>query len=137
LVDAGSIEARLEHLDEFLERCEEIRAAGRSAYDENVQSRLAAQRAIQLSIQICIDIAAHLIAEWGPRMPADYHGVFGALRRDGLDDDLAEQLASAARMRNVLVHGYLEVDDNVVWDALDHLDDLRRFAAFAQNKIDD
>jgi uncharacterized protein YutE (UPF0331/DUF86 family) len=136
LVDPESIEERLERLTELLEQSERIRAAGHDAYATDFRSRLAAQHAIQLSIQICIDIAAHLIAELGPKMPADYRGIFEALRPEGLEDDLAERLASAAGMRNVLVHGYLEVDDEIVWEAFDHLDDLRQFAAFAQSKLD-
>jgi uncharacterized protein YutE (UPF0331/DUF86 family) len=35
-------------------------------------------------------------------------------------------------MRNVLVHAYLDVDDDKVWDALAHLDDLREFAVIVQ-----
>jgi uncharacterized protein YutE (UPF0331/DUF86 family) len=135
LVDPESIEERLERLTELLEQSERIRAAGYDAYAADFRSRLAAQHAIQLSIQICIDIAAHLIAELGPKMPADYRGIFEALRPEGLDGDLAERLASAAGMRNVLVHGYLEVDDEIVWEAFDHLDDLRQFATFAKSMM--
>jgi uncharacterized protein YutE (UPF0331/DUF86 family) len=136
LVDPASIEERLERLSELLDQSEQIRAAGREEYAADFRTRLAAQHAIQLAIQICIDIAAHLIAELGPKMPADYRGVFEVLCPEGLDDELAQRLASAAGMRNVLVHGYPEVDDEVVWDALDHLDDLRQFAAFAQSQVD-
>jgi uncharacterized protein YutE (UPF0331/DUF86 family) len=135
LVDPESVEERLERLTELLEEGERIREAGRDAYDADFRNRLAAQHAIQLSIQICIDVAAHLIAEVGPRMPADYRGVFDVLRPEGLDDELAKRLADAAGMRNVLVHGYLEVDDEIVWKALGHLDDLREFAAFAQSQL--
>lgn len=135
LVDPASIEERLERLSELLDQGEQIRAAGREEYAADFRTRLAAQHAIQLAIQICIDIAAHLIAELGPKMPADYRGVFEVLRPEGLDDELAQRLASAAGMRNVLVHGYLEVDDKVVWNALDRLDDLRQFAAFAQSQV--
>jgi len=135
LVDPESVEERLERLTELLAEGERIREAGRDAYDADFRSRLAAQHAIQLSIQICIDIAAHLIAEIGPKMPTDYRGVFEALRPQGLEEDLATRLANAAGMRNVLVHGYLEVDDEVVWGALSHLDDLREFAAFAEDQL--
>ena len=136
MVDPESIDERLERLAELLEQAEQIRSAGRDAYDADFRSRLAAQHAIQLSIQICIDIAAHLIAELGPRMPADYRGVFDVLQPEGLDGDLAKRLASAAGMRNILVHGYLEIDNEIVWGALGHLDDLREFASFARSQID-
>jgi len=63
-------------------------------------------------------------------MPDDYKGVFAALREPlGLAPDLVAGLSAAAGMRNVLVHGYLEVDDDEVWNALGRLDDLREFAA--------
>jgi uncharacterized protein YutE (UPF0331/DUF86 family) len=134
LVDPESVEKRIDRLNEFLTELEEIRAAGHDAYSGDLRTRLAAQRSIQLAIQICIDIAAHLIAELGPKMPDDYRGVFGALTPE-LDPGLAERLADAAGMRNILVHLYLEVDDEAVWDALSHLDDLRQFAAFAQQQL--
>jgi len=133
LVDPESIDARLEHLAELLAESERIRSGGRDAYDAGLRDRLAAQHAIQLAIQICVDVGAHLIAELGLRMPGDYKGVFAALREPlGLDADLVAGLSAAAGMRNVLVHAYLEVDDDQVWDALGHLDDLREFTAIVQ-----
>lgn len=133
MVDPEGIDARLEHLANLLEESERIRADGRAAYDAGLRDRLAAQHAIQLAIQICVDIGAHLIAELGLRMPDDYKGVFETLREPlELDAELVTGLSAAAGMRNVLVHAYLEVDDDKVWDALGHLDDLREFAAAAE-----
>ena len=130
MVDPESVDARLEHLSELLAESERIRAGGRAAYDATFRDRLAAQHAIQLAIQSCVDIGAHLIAELRLRMPDDYKGVFAVLREPlGLAPDLVEGLSAAAGMRNVLVHNYLEVGDEKVWDALEHLDDLRQFAA--------
>jgi uncharacterized protein YutE (UPF0331/DUF86 family) len=137
LVDPESIDARLERLAELLAESERIRAGGRAAYDAGLRDRLAAQHAIQLAIQICVDIGAHLIAELGLRMPDDYKGVFVILREPlGLAPDLVAGLSAAAGMRNVLVHAYLEVDDDRVWDALGHLDDLREFAV-AVERVED
>ncbi len=136
MVDAESIAARLDRLTPLLGEMEEIRAAGHEAYAAEFRSRLAADHAIQLAIQICIDVGAHLIAELGLETPSDYRGVFEGLRDAGLDPQLADRLADAAGMRNILVHDYLEVDDVAVWDALGRLDDLRQFAAFSQQKFD-
>lgn len=130
MVDPESIDARLERLSELLAEAERIHAAGRPAYDAGFRDRLAAQHAVQLAIQICVEVGAHVIAELGLKMPDDYRGVFAALREPlGLDAELVAGLSAAAGMRNVLVHAYLEVDDEVVWDALGHLDALRQFAA--------
>ena len=135
MVDAESVATRLDRLTPLLEELEEIRAAGHDAYMADFRSRLAADHAVQLAVQICIDVGAHLIAELGLEVPSGYRGIFESLRSAGLDPQLTERLADAAGMRNILVHGYLEVDDEAVWGALDHLDDLRQFAAFTQRQI--
>lgn len=129
MVDAASIEVRLQRLGELTAELAEIREAGRSSYDADLRTQLAAQHALQQAIQVCIDVGAHVIAELGLSMPSDYRGIFQELRSAGLDAGLADRLANAAGMRNILVHGYLDVDDDVVWDALDDLDDFREFAA--------
>jgi uncharacterized protein YutE (UPF0331/DUF86 family) len=135
LVDAESVATRLDRLTPLLEELEQIRAGGHDAYMADFRSRLAADHAIQLAIQICIDVGAHLTAELGLETPSDYRGVFEGLRKEALDPQLAGRLAAAAGMRNILVYDYLEVDDGAIWDALGRLDDLRQFAAFAQRLI--
>jgi uncharacterized protein YutE (UPF0331/DUF86 family) len=48
-----------------------------------------------------------------------------------IDDDLADRMVSLAGARNVIVHLYAEVDDEVLARAVQDggLDDLSRFAA--------
>lgn len=135
MVDPEGIAARVERLGPLLEELEQIEGGGRDAYMASFRTRLAAAHAIQLAVQICIDVGAHLIAEKGLPAPSDYRGVFEGLQGAGLDKDLAARLGDAAGMRNILVHDYLEVDDEQVWEALARLDDLREFAAFAQAQI--
>jgi uncharacterized protein YutE (UPF0331/DUF86 family) len=136
LVDAPSIESRLERLRFLLLELDEIREGGRTTYDADLRLRLATQRGLQLAIQVCIDIGAHLVAELELPLPPDYRGVFSALVAEGLDAQLAERLGSATGLRNLLVHDYLDIDEDVIWESLDHLDDLRRFAGFAAEQLD-
>lgn len=136
MVDTSSINARLEHLGELLTELDAIRDGGRDAYLAEWRTRLAAEHALQLAIQTCIDVGAHVVSEMGLKVPADYRGVFESLCPAGLDLSLAERLAAAAGMRNILVHGYLDVDDEAVWNALGRLEDLRDFAATVQRIVD-
>lgn len=62
MVDVESVEARIEHLDDLLAELDAIRSDGHHAYLAESRTRLAAERALQLAIQACIDIGAHLIA---------------------------------------------------------------------------
>lgn len=135
MVDPEGISRRLQRLDDLVEELERIRVDGRDAYQADLKTRLAADHAIQVSVQVCLDVGAHLVAELGLHAPDDYRGVFDSLRSAGLEPGLADRLEDAAGMRNVLVHGYLEVDEKIVWEALERLDDLRQFAAFAAGRL--
>lgn len=136
MVDALSIESRLQRLGALLAELDEIRDGGRQSWDADPRLRLATERALQLSIQVCIDVAGHLVAELDLPIPSDYRGLFPELTSVGLDPALASRLAAATGLRNVLVHDYLDIDENVVWGALGLLDDLREFAAFVLSKLD-
>lgn len=82
-----------------------------------------------MAIQAAIDIAVHIVAEETGATPETYGQAFEMLGESGiLDGDLAGDLRRAAGLRNVLVHGYLDVDPEQVWDHLARLDVLERFA---------
>ena len=95
-------------------------------------TRLEAERALQLSLQICIDVGAHLSSELGLPPPADYRGVFASLRDAGLGGALAERLMRATGTRDALVRDSPELDNEKIWEALGNLDDLRQFAAWSE-----
>jgi uncharacterized protein YutE (UPF0331/DUF86 family) len=83
-----------------------------------------------LAAEVAIDTGQHVIASEGLKAPASFAGVFEELGRSGwLPNELAASLAAMARFRNLLVHGYADVDDDVVVGTLhsDRLDDLTRF----------
>lgn len=137
MVDPESVGRRLQRLGELLTALEAIRVEGEQAYLAELQTRLAAERALQLAIQSCIDVAAHLVAELGLRTPEDYRDTFrGLAHQELLDRELAGRLGDAAGMRNILVHDYLEIDPRQVWRALERLDDLRAFADAARGIAD-
>jgi uncharacterized protein YutE (UPF0331/DUF86 family) len=111
---------------------ERVTGAGRDRFlaDDGLQHQ--AERALQLAIQICIDIGAHLVAARGLRAPDDYRDVFDRLsREDTLDGALAERLKDAVGQRNLLVHGYLDLDPELIWEKLGEVEDLRAFARWA------
>ncbi len=129
MVDAEQVENRLERLEAMLERLEEIRDAGEEAYLADAQQRLATERLLQLSIQICIDLAAQVVSEQSAPPPSSYSDVFKILGdKDVISAEIAERLGNAARQRNLLVHLYMEIDDKAVFASLAFLDDLREFA---------
>lgn len=82
------------------------------------------------AVEGCIDIAQHLCASegWGP--PRDNGDALELLGRHGvLDGALAARLRRAVGFRNVLVHDYVEVDDDIVLSRLKDLSDLDNFVS--------
>jgi uncharacterized protein YutE (UPF0331/DUF86 family) len=129
LVDAEQVEDRLGRLEALLEELEGVRSAGEEAYLADAKQRLATERLLQLSIQICIDLAAQVVSEQSAAPPSSYSDVFKILGDKGvISADLAKRLGDAARQRNLLVHLYMEIDDKAVFASLAFLDDLREFA---------
>lgn len=92
----------------------------------------------QTAIEACIDAAQHVVADQGLGVPASNAAAFRSLAGAGLfDTELAATLAGAVGFRNVLVHGYAEIDDRRVVAHLQHLDALRRFVAAMTAVVDD
>ncbi|MDQ3972997.1 MAG: DUF86 domain-containing protein [Actinomycetota bacterium] len=108
----------------------DIRERGRDPFLHDLATQAQAERHLQLAIQSAIDIAMHVLAENSAETPEDYGAAFTLLARHGLlDDDLANRLRLAAGLRNILVHGYLDVDPQRVWEHLNRLSVLVDFAA--------
>ncbi|MGI9000160.1 MAG: type VII toxin-antitoxin system HepT family RNase toxin [Pseudonocardia sp.] len=82
------------------------------------------------AIEACVDVAQHICASqgWGP--PRDNGDAVRLLGSHGvLPADLAARLRRAVGFRNVLVHEYVAVDDDVVLARLDDPSDLAEFVA--------
>lgn len=128
MVDPVRLARLLQRLGEQLailqERGREDRAALRA--DE---ARLSGTKyRFVTAVEALLDVSHHLLASelWGPA--EDSAGAVRLLARHGvIDGELAGRLVQATGLRNVLVHGYAEVDDDRVVASLDDLDDLEAF----------
>ena len=86
---------------------------------------------LQQAIQGCIDLAVHACADEALGAPAGPGEAFGLLARAGrIDKRLAERLAGAAGLRNLIVHRYASVDgDRILAVIRNDLGDLEAFVA--------
>jgi len=88
------------------------RHAGRplALLSTNLDERWSVERGLQVCAQNCIDIATHLTASAGQN-PTDYTNAIDALVPMGvLEPAFAARFRAVAGFRNLLVHGYLEID---------------------------
>ncbi len=83
------------------------------------KNHYAAERILQLLVEIASDIVQHLLKKMNEEYPLTYRTVFLRAGELGiLSQDLSVRLAQAAGMRNILVHLYETIDDRRVFKAL-------------------
>ncbi len=66
---------------------------------------------IQMAVQNCLDIAAHIISEEGYGVPGSNNDMFYTLEKHSyLDTQLVEKMIKAVGFRNLVVHEYGNLD---------------------------
>lgn len=126
MVDPMRVRAKLAALREYRGQLEHI-AADR---DDPI-ARYSRRYLVQAGIQICLDLANHLIADAGWQTVTEFRDAFTRLEDHGvIDAELAGRLRAMVGMRNRLVHLYDDVDDALVARAA--AEDLGDWDAFAR-----
>jgi len=78
--------------------------------------------------QASIDLCYHLTAKLLKKAPSDYSSCFNLLEETGrFNKETLRCMSSMAKFRNLLVHHYIKVDDERVYDKLSELDCFDRF----------
>jgi uncharacterized protein YutE (UPF0331/DUF86 family) len=135
-VNAEVVQRRLEEMHAllgYLRTREDVTAADLRA---DIEVRLAVERALAQLVDHATSVNAHVVSGAGALPSADYRSSFHDAAQHGLiSEELAERLAPAAGLRNVLTHEYVRVDLERVADAVgdatrDFGDYVREAAAF-------
>lgn len=129
-LDATLVHRHLAALDRAVQQLRGHSGKPRAALGD-LDEAWAIERGLQICVQNCLDVATHIAAAAGRDVP-DYATAIDRLGELGvLPDDFARRFRSVAGFRNVLVHGYLEVDPDLVHRILNER--LVDFAAFARH----
>lgn len=122
-----------EKLDALSRRIDRVRqrtasSAAELASDQDALELVAFN--LMLAVQICADIASHIIADSGWGTARTLGAAFASLQQHGvLTPPTSAALARAAGLRNVVAHGYSGVDVGKVHEAATQgLADLENFA---------
>lgn len=80
-------------------------------------------------IELCVDIANHVISDKGYRVPVGYADTFKVLKEEGIfHGELQEAMEKMAKFRNILVHHYDRIEPSIMVDILNHrLKDFLRY----------
>lgn len=129
MINREVINAMIDLIDENIRLIEEIRSQGYESFSNNFRDIQAAKHSLQESIEACLDIGNHIIAEKGFRRAEDYKDIYKVLEEEGIiDPELSARLQEMAQFRNLLVHAYGKIDTKRVFIIMsDDLKDIEEF----------
>ena len=123
----------------FIETCvAELRRLARpDKIETDIREERFAEHTLQIAIQAAQDVASHIVSDERLGEPKTNRELFHLLVRGGwLSESEAALLGNMVGFRNLLVHGYGDIDLAVVKDVLEnHLDDLLGFVAIVRAKL--
>jgi uncharacterized protein YutE (UPF0331/DUF86 family) len=133
--DAPLVTKKLALIETFLR---ELRSEGHpDRIARDLRERRFFEHTLQIAIQATLDVASHIVSDERLGEPLSNRDLFERLGRHGwLDETLAQRLTRMAGFRNILVHGYADVDPAIVKDvAQNHLGDLEEFVAAVRARL--
>jgi uncharacterized protein YutE (UPF0331/DUF86 family) len=129
LVDEALILRKLSELDTYRRQIDEYSQTAVTDYRSDWKTQRIVERTLQIMIEICVDIAHHIISDRKLPVPTGYADTFHILKQAKLlGDNLSQTMINMSQFRNILVHQYTDVDSAIVVDILQNrLDDFDEF----------
>lgn len=129
MVDKTLILRKIAGMSEYLDQIAEFRNITIESYSSEWKTQRIIERTLQMMIEVCADIAGHIISDSGYRIPKTYSDAFKILGEHGiLDETLSHKMEQMAKFRNIVVHQYDEIDASIVVDILQkHLSDFNDY----------
>ena len=132
MVDRDKFEGLIRHLRQYTAYLQEIVEQDQKEFLRDPRSIGSARYYLHVSIETCINIANHIIATARLRAPKDYKDSFRVLNEVGiLPDEFTRSMRELAGLRNLLVHLYWDVDDQIVYEGIrSELGDFETFVGY-------
>jgi uncharacterized protein YutE (UPF0331/DUF86 family) len=126
--DRERIFAKLDEMMRYVEELKEM-LPEEEEYLQNLIKRRACEKTIEIAIESLIDVSAMMVSAERFGLPASEESILDILvERNILSQELGERLKDMKGFRNILIHRYAHVDDEIVYQNLtDYLDDFYKF----------
>jgi uncharacterized protein YutE (UPF0331/DUF86 family) len=128
MVNPDVLHRRLEKLDEYLDYLESAQRYSFREFADDLERRGSVERFLHLSVEALTDMASHVVSDEDLGSVDRARDLPDRFAEAGyVDDELATTWKDMIGFRNVLVHEYLEIDPERVYDVLQNqLGDIRR-----------
>ena len=138
MVDTDLILAKAGSIKKHLNRVFEKRETDLRTFLKDIDRQESILFNIQMAVQNCIDIAAHIISDQGLGVPGSTNEMFFLLEENGyLDNEITEKMVKAVGLRNLIVHEYSKIDlDQIFEVAQKDITDLNEYLKSIFKKLD-
>ena len=129
MVDSSLIGRKISQMETYLGQVKEFSEISLAGYKKDWKTQRIVERTLQILIELCIDIANHIISDGKIRMPGGYADTFKVLMENKvIDRKLWPRLEKMAKFRNVVVHPYEQIDPAIVVSILHrNLSDFEKY----------
>ena len=127
-IDKEKVLSKIDELNNYLEKLEEVKPVDFKEYESSIEKKGACERLLQIAVETIIDIANILVSNLKLGIPEDEDKMFEKLREEKvISKNMEKTLKEMKGLRNIIVHKYAEVDDELVFENLENLDDFSEF----------
>ena len=113
----------------YVQRRYELQRRTREEVLTDWQVQFQVDRGLQLAVEVVISVAEQLIAILDRPIPdTSSEAIRGLVEAGVLTPQLGERMARAVGFRNIIVHGYMDIDYRIVYDVVQ--DDVVYFEQF-------
>ena len=128
LMDKERIYIKLDEIDQYLQEIEKIMPSSSEEYSPDLMRKRALERLIQITIEAVMDVSAMIVKEMRLGLPYREEDFLDKISGTVLSPDLVMKLREMKSFRNILLHGYSQIDDKRVYEILTRdLDDVVEF----------
>ena len=135
MIDTETLSSRIGNLRGYLEKLTTLAVVSKEEFLREFTYIESAKHLLQVSIESCLDIAHHIVAEEGYRTPTDYYDTFVVLYENKiLPENFMPSLRQMVGFRNRLVHLYWDVGSEAIYQILQ--ENLGDFEVFVKLILD-
>ena len=128
MLDKNRILSKLDEMDSYLSELESIMPKSYDEYVGSIEKKRACERVLHILIECVIDVCALIVKGLRLGLPAEEEDLFEKLEREKIiSREMKEKLKLMRVFRNILVHRYAGVNDELVFESLGSINDFKEF----------
>ncbi|MFX1511544.1 MAG: DUF86 domain-containing protein [Promethearchaeota archaeon] len=137
MINYDIVATRIAKIRKMLVYLKEVPTKTKEEYEKDIRQQLITERSLQITAQAILDIRNHIIAHFSWGKPESYHEIISTLVTNKIvSEEYKSQLEGLTGLRNILVHGYLTINPNILYkDVVNGIKAIKAFIYEIEKKF--